>query len=98
MISADAWQILKECKLDVCVLECALANNGYSGDCFNHNNLDMVSKIYEIMVAAGVATEQTKFILSHIPTYKKRTVHEEMCEAVENTPFKIAYDGYFLGI
>lgn len=98
MIAPGAWQILKECKLDVCVLECALANDGYSGECFNHNNLEMALKIHEIMLAAGVATEQTKFILSHLPTSKKRTIHEEMCEAVENTPFKVAYDGYFLGI
>jgi hypothetical protein len=98
MISADAWQILKECKLDVCVLECALANNGYSGDCFNHNNLDMACKVKELLTAATVATDSTKFILSHIKSSKKRSIHEELSEEAEAFGFRVAYDGYYLGL
>ncbi len=98
MIHPDAWRILKEIKLDAAILECALANSDYSGASVNHNNLLSVTVIKDIFLSSGVADENTKFILSHIPTSKKRSVHEELLAAVEGTSFKIAYDGYFLGI
>ena len=97
-INASAWKVLREIKLDAVILDCAAGLDGYSEACVNHNNLKMASDIRDIMLSAGVCEENTKFILSHIPTDKKRSIHEEMCMAVEETPFRIAYDGYFLGI
>ena len=93
-----AWQVLEEVKLDAAVLDCALANEQYSGKCAEHNNLEMAVTIRDIFISAGVANEHTKFFLSHIPSSKKRSYHEELTEAVADLPFKIAYDGYFVGI
>ncbi len=98
MINPEAWEILKEVKLDAAILECALASSPYSSLSVNHNNFSSVNIIKDIFLSSGVADEDTKFILSHIPTSKKRSVHEELSEAANGTPFKIAYDGYFLGI
>ena len=98
MISPGAWQILREVKLDIVILECALAQEEQSGNCFNHNNLAMAMALKDIMLGAAVASENTKFILSHIPTGKWRPTHDELCEAAASANIKIAYDGYFLGI
>jgi len=50
------------------------------------------------MIAAGCATDSTKFILSHIKSSKKRSIHEELSEAAEQFGFRTAYDGYYLGL
>ena len=97
-INAAAMELLREVTLDAVILDCALGDEPYSERSANHNNLDMVRTIYNIFVSCGTANDNTKFILSHIPTAKKRFIHDEICEATLNSPFKVAYDGYFLGI
>lgn len=97
-INAAAMEVLKEVTLDAVILDCALGNEPYSDKSVNHNNLDMVRTIYDILMSSGTANDNTKFILSHIPTAKKRFIHDELCEAVADSPIKVAYDGYFLGI
>lgn len=97
-INADAWHILKEVKLEAVILDFALGISDYGIGSADHNNLKMVSVIRDIMMTAGVASESTKFILSHIPSGRKSPTHDEVCEHLADTPFKLAYDGYFLGI
>ncbi len=97
-INPEAWHILKEIKLDAVILDCALANDGYSQASVNHNNLAAAIAVKDVFLSANVAGENTKFILSHIPTSKKHSIHDELSEAVADMPFKIAYDGYFIGI
>ena len=97
-VNPSAMEILGQITLDAVVLDCALGTDGYSAKSANHNNLDMVRTIYDIFVSSGTANDSTKFILSHIPALKKRFMHEEMCEATLDSPFKVAYDGYFVGI
>ena len=97
-VNPSAMEILGQITLDAIVLDCALGTDEYSAKSANHNNLDMVRTIYDIFVSSGTANDSTKFILSHIPALKKRFMHEEMCEATLDSPFKIAYDGYFVGI
>ncbi len=94
----DAFHVLKEVKLDAVILECALGTQPYSKECVGHNNLAMAMAVKDILISAGIASANTKFILSHLPTGKSGSVHDELCDAVKDTPFKIAYDGYYLGI
>lgn len=97
-LNTDAFRVLKEVKLDAVILDCALGNGAYSPDAVNHNNLAMAIAVKDILLSAKIASENTKFILSHLPTGKSGSVHDELCEAVKDTPFKVAYDGYYLGI
>lgn len=97
-IDAGAFRVLKEIKLDVAVLDFALGLSDYSAESCYHNNLKSVETIREILIASGIASEGTKFILSHIPSGKKNPTHDEVCEALSELPFTPAYDGYFLGI
>lgn len=97
-INPEAWRVLNELHLDAVILDCALADAPYSAESVNHNNLAMAATVKEIMTARGTADEGTKFILSHIPTNKKRLMHDELTEAAKEFSFKVAYDGYFIGI
>ena len=97
-INAAAMEVLREISLDAIIIDCAMGNEPYSDNSVNHNNLDMIRIIYDVFKSTNTANENTKFILSHIPTVKRRFIHDEMCEATADSPFKIAYDGYFLGV
>ena len=98
-ICPDAWRVLRELHPDVFILDCGMGCDAYGEGCVYHNNIDMIIKMRELFVASGVCSDSTKFILSHIPTVKKRFLHEELCEAVRDLPaIKVAYDGYYLGL
>lgn len=97
-INAESWQILKALKPSGFVLECTLANAEYSPACFYHNNLDMVKKIKSIIEGAGALSDGAKFIISHLPTSKKQSIHEELSELAAQCGIKVAYDGYFVAL
>ena len=97
-IDAGAFRVLKEIKLDVAILDFALGLSEYSLESASHNNLQSVLTVRDILTSSGIATESTKFILSHIPSGKKNPTHDEIREALSELPFTPAYDGYFLGI
>lgn len=97
-IDAGAFRVLKEIKLDVAVLDFALGLADFSAESAYHNNLKSVITTREILLSSGVATESTKFILSHIPSGKKNPTHDEIVAALAELPFTPAYDGYFLGV
>ena len=97
-INPSAFEILKEVKLDLCILECALGISSASASLVYHNNLDTVRLTKEVLISAKCADESTKFVISHIPTVKRRNMHEELTEAIGDEPIRIAYDGYYIGL
>jgi len=97
-INPSAFEILKEVRLDLCILECALGLSSASPSLVYHNNLDTVKLTREVLLSAKCADDSTKFIISHIPTAKRRNLHEELTEAIGEEPIRIAYDGYYIGI
>ena len=97
-INPEAWKILGELKPGAYVLECALADGGYSRASVFHNNFDMVLAIKAIIEEAGALNPNTKFIISHIPTSKKRSIHDELSALAADHGVKVAYDGYYLAI
>ena len=97
-LNPAAFEILKEIKLNAVILDCALGCDPYSSASVNHNNLEAVKIIRDILIASGAAGDGTKFILSHIPTSKKRLIHDELVLAIGELPIRVAYDGYYIGI
>ena len=97
-IDADAFRVLREVKLDAVILDFALGLSDYSAESASHNNLKSAITVRDIFISSGIASEGTKFILSHIPSGKKNPTHDELREALSELPFTPAYDGYFLGI
>lgn len=94
-INPMAWRVLSAAELSAIVFDLGAADAPMSLPCVDHNNIEMVKNIVEIMKSSGVYSEKTKIYLSNIPASKKRSIHEELCEAISDLPFRIAYDGYF---
>lgn len=94
-ISLAAWKMLKQEKIDTFILDCALENKDYSSKNMQHGNFAEILKTRKIFVDAKICTEDAKFILSHIPTDRRRSIHEEMTEIAKTHGFTVAYDGYF---
>lgn len=97
-INPAAWQIIKEVKPELYILDCAMGDKPASEGCIYHNNLDGALKIRELLINSSVATEDTRFVLSHLPSERRREIHEELTEALSDYPsVKLAYDGYYIG-
>ena len=96
-INPASYKVLKEIKPEVYILDCALGDGKYTEGAIYHNNLDGALSIREILINSSVATSETKFILSHLPSEKKRDIHEELSLLLEEYPsVRLAYDGYYL--
>ena len=90
--------MLKEIKLDCVISECALEAKDYSYLNMNHRNIDAVTEMKKIFVSAGILSEGARFLLTHIPTDRKRSIHEELLAIAAERGLTVTYDGYFASI
>ncbi len=98
-INPSAWRVIKEAKPELFIMDCALGDRAISEGCIYHNNFEGVMKIRELLIACGAASEYTRFILSHIPSERRRELHEDLTAAAADYPsVRIAYDGYFAAL
>ena len=97
-INTDAFSVLKTLKLDCVIADTALEIEGATEKNLYHNDLHTVARIKTIFLSSKIAHEGTKFILSHIPSPRRRTIHEELSPFAKEYGLTLAYDGYFLRI
>ena len=97
-INKRAFHILKHVKLDAVILDGALDLENMGEESLYHNDMATLFKIKSIFEGAGVAGERTRFIISHVPTDKKREIHMELSPVAAKGGMVLAYDGYFLRI
>ena len=94
-LNLSSWSFLKNEKIDTAILDCALADGEYSEKSMYHGNLREAIKTKEILINSKICREDAKFILSHIPTDRRREIHEELSREAKKYGFTVAYDGYF---
>lgn len=97
-INKRAFHILKHVKLDAAILDGALDIENAGEESLYHNDIPTLIKMKKIFESAGVAGDRTRFIVSHVPTDKKREVHMELSPIVSKEGMALAYDGYFIRI
>jgi hypothetical protein len=98
-LRADTFEILRHAPCSAFVLDCHEGDGGIGPGCVYHNSFSTAMTIRELLISSGAATEGCKFILSHLPSQKKISVHETLTELTREMPdVKIAYDGYYLGL
>lgn len=96
-INPSAWRVLRQAKPELLIIDCALGNLPTAEGCIYHNNLDSALKLRELLISCQSASESTRFILSHLPSEKRRELHEELTALVVDYPsVRIAYDGYYV--
>ncbi len=94
-INNGAAKFLSASHIDAAILDCALELKEHSFASLSHNNLDMVKAIRKIL---SDKDGEPRVVLSHIPSDKKRSVHEELSTIAEDIGMTVAYDGYFWSI
>ena len=97
-INFSAWKTLSQLKIDAVIMDCALENSEPSYALTFHNNAVTAKLFRDIFVSGGICEPTAKFVLSHIPTDRKRSVHDELTAAVRAYGMSVAYDGYFFSI
>ena len=97
-INERAFRILKHITLDAIITDTALDSAAPSEQNLYHNDIHTLARMKAIFESAGTVNEKTKFILSHLPSDKKRQVHEELSPIADEYGMILAYDGYFTRI
>ena len=97
-INSRAWNVLKLIKLDAVICDAALEMSEPCEANLYHNDLAALARIKHIYEQNGITNEKTKFILSHVPTDKKREIHDELSPVAAKLGMTVAYDGYFARI
>ena len=97
-INTDAFSVLKTMKLDAVIADTALEAANATEKNLYHNDIYTNARIKDIFLSSKISHEGTKFILSHIPSPRKREMHEELTPIAREYGLTLAYDGYFLRI
>ncbi|MBO7304136.1 MAG: hypothetical protein J6V09_02845 [Clostridia bacterium] len=97
-LSFSAWKTMSSLKIDAAIVDCALEVGAYSAASVYHNNLAAAVAMRDTMVSAKIAEPNVKFILTHIPSSRKRQIHDELSGAARGYGMSVAYDGYFFSV
>lgn len=97
-IHSRAWSVLREVVLDAVIFECALEAKAPGAMELYHNGIHTLAHLKELMQNEGVASEKTKFIVAHIPTDKRRSIHDELSPIASRAGLILSYDGYYARI
>ena len=97
-INFEAWQVLKAIKLDAVIMECALENKPYSDKNMVHQSLSSAKDVRAALISGGILPDGARFLLTHIPTDRKREIHEELSALAAEYKMTVTYDGYFANI
>lgn len=97
-ISFNAWKTLSQLKIDAVIAECALELSETSYASTYHNNIEATKVLRDILVSGGISAPSVKFVLTHIPSDRKRPIHDELSSAAKSFGMSVAYDGYFFSV
>ncbi len=97
-INSDAFSILKQTRLDAIIMDAALEIQPPTEKNLYHNDIHTLKRIKDVFISSKIAHENTRFILSHIPSPRRRAVHEELSPFAKEYGLTLSYDGYFAKI
>jgi len=97
-VNFNAWKTVSQLKLDAVITECALELSPTVYASTYHNNLSSAAALRDILVSGGICEEGVKFVLTHVPSSKKRSIHTELSEAARESRMYVAYDGYYFSV
>ena len=97
-LSFSSWKTVSQLKIDAVIIECALELSPTAYASTYHNNLSAVKALRDVLVSGKICAEGAKFVLTHIPTDRKRSIHTELSSEARALGMSVAYDGYFFSI
>ena len=96
-ISLEGWDVMSEILPDAVILDCALGLSAPSFAAAYHNGFQSAKLIRDILSSKN-PEKNIKIVLSHIPSDKRLSVHDELSAAASEYGMSVAYDGYFFSI
>lgn len=97
LINFTAFKLLSLIKPDAVIMDCALELKETSSASVYHNGIEGAKLVRDILSSTS-AEQNVKFVLSHIPSDRKRSVHDELSARAGEYGMSVAYDGYFFSI
>lgn len=97
-INRPAFDAIRQLRLDGVIMECALGCAPPSEELLYHNDIHALGRIKGVMESAKITDEKTKYIITHIPTSKKLSIHEALMPIAEEYGLTLGYDGLFATI
>ena len=97
-INNDAWKMIKSLHFDAVIMDTACELSEPTDKLISHSSFSMNLMVKGILISSKIANESTRFILSHIPSPRKRSVHEELSAVAKDAGMTVAYDGYYVHI
>lgn len=97
-INFNSWKTVSQLKIDAVISECALELSETSYAATYHNNLLAAKVLRDILISGKISEENVKFILTHIPSDRKRPIHDELFSMAKSYGMYVAYDGYFFSV
>ena len=97
-INYSAFKFLSNIKLDAVIADAAFCNLEKMPKSLEHNNIEFCRIIKETFMQSGIIDPSAKFILSHIPSDKKISIHEIVLPLAQEYGMTLAYDGYFTSV
>ena len=97
-LSFSSWKTVSQLKIDAVIIECALELSPTVYASTYHNNLSAVKALRDVLISGKICAEGAKFVLTHIPTDRKRSIHTELSSEARALGMSVAYDGYFFSI
>ena len=94
----EAFKLISELKFDAVIMDTACELSPPTAELMKHGSYDVNRIVKGILTSAGATNEKTRFILTHIPSPRKRSVHEELSARASEDGFTVAYDGYFMNV
>lgn len=97
-INFNAWKTLSQLKIDAVIADCALELCETSYASTYHNNITAIKSLKDILISGNISEPNVKFVLTHIPSDRKRPIHDELSSAARGFGMYVAYDGYFWSV
>ena len=97
-VNFASWKTLATLKIDAVIIDCALEVGTASFASTYHNNFEAVRMLKDILIAGKISEPGVKVVLSHIPSDRKRQIHDELSEAAREYGMSVAYDGYYFSV
>ncbi len=97
-IGCPYYDYLRDVFLDVIIFDAAEELLPPTERLLMHGSFETALLLKGILTSRKCVAQRSKFILSHIPSSKKRSIHQELLTAAEGQGISIAYDGYYLNI
>lgn len=96
ILPASVLHAIRDVKFDLLVANCPLLDTPPTEEIYRHGSLTVWRLMRDVLLSSGNLGERSRFLLTSLPTDKRRSVHDELSALVADERMTVASDGYFL--